>query len=258
MIPTQWPSDHDINDHKKTDKIALVTGGSRGIGSACVRALSAQGWKVAFCYRSQSHLAHELMEQVPGSQAFQADLSHSDRAIQLIKSVEAEMGAVDVLVNNAGMTIDKLVLMSSQEDLESIFNTNLRASIQLCKAVLKPMIKRKSGRIINITSIIGHTGQRGQSFYSASKAGLTAFTQSLAAECGRFQILCNCVAPGYITTHMSDQIPKAMEEKILERIHLNRPGTAEEVAHVIAFLASDQASYITGTTIHVNGGMAGF
>lgn len=245
------------SSHNSTP-VALITGASGGIGRACATTLAAQGFAVAIHYRHGKTRALELAAQCDRGQIFQADLSCPDSSSQLIKDVQKAMGPIGVLVNNAGMTIDKLTLMSSFEQYETIFSTNLRATYQLSKAVLKPMIKHQWGRIINITSIIGHTGARGQSLYSSSKAAITAFTQSLAAETGRFNILCNCVAPGYITTAMTETISAPVQEQIIHRIHLGRPGTPAEVAAAVGFLASDDAAYITGTTIHVNGGMAGF
>lgn len=241
-----------------SSQVALVTGASGGIGRACATTLAAQGFAVAIHYNRSKDLALELATQCAESQIFQADLSSPDGPAKLIRDVARTMGPIRVLVNNAGMTIDKLTLMSSIEQYEAIFNTNLRATYQLSKAVLKPMIKHQGGRIINITSIIGHTGARGQSLYSSSKAAITALTQSLAAETGRFNILCNCVAPGYIATAMTESIAAPIQEKIMARIHLGRPGTPAEVAAAVGFLASDHAAYITGTTLHVNGGMAGF
>ena len=239
-------------------KLALVTGASRGIGRACVEILAKQGFAIAVHYRRHKSLAEQVAADCDQAKIFAADLSTPESPSQLVTQVQQAMGPISVLVNNAGITIDKLTLMSSEEHYTQILNTNLGATYRLSKAVLKSMIKQRSGRIINITSIIGHTGARGQSLYSASKAAVTAFTQSLAAETGRFNILCNCVAPGYITTEMTKDIPESIHQHIISRVHLGRAGTATEVAHAVGFLASEHASFITGTTLHVNGGMAGF
>lgn len=244
---------------KNSSAVALVSGASRGIGRACAEALHHSGFRVALHYRSDSHLAHKVSSTLDGSQTFCYDLTDPEAAQKMIHDVKEQMGEFpDVLINNAGITIDKLAMMTSDADFDQLITTNLGASFRLCRAMAKPMMRKKSGRIINITSIIGHTGQRGQSIYSATKAAITAFTQSLAGELGRFGVLCNCVAPGYIDTQMTEDFPEARKQHILTRIHLERSGSPKEVGDVVAFLASDKASYITGTTIHVNGGMAGF
>ena len=246
-----------LSNHQPS-KLALITGASRGIGRAAVETLANQGFAIALHYRRQKSLAEQVAAGCENAQIFAADLSTTDSPRQLVQQVQHAMGPISVLVNNAGITIDKLALMSSDEHYTQILNTNLGATYQLSKAVLKSMIKQRWGRIINITSIIGHTGARGQALYGASKAAVTSFTQSLAAETGRFNVLCNCVAPGYITTEMTQDIPESVHQQIINRVHLGRPGTAAEVAQVVGFLASEHASFITGTTLHVNGGMAGF
>ncbi|MCY4381507.1 MAG: 3-oxoacyl-ACP reductase FabG [Proteobacteria bacterium] len=246
------------NSHPSSLPVALVTGASRGIGLACAQALQASGYRVAIHYRSDQELAHHVAKTLPGSLAFYCDLTQPNSLSDLTANVQEKMGDIHVLVNNAGTAFEKLAHMSSGDDFDRVINTNLKATFLLCKAVTKGMIRNKSGRIINITSILGHTGQRGQSLYSASKAAVSSFTRSLAAELGRFAILCNCVAPGYILTKMTENMPSARHAKIIANIHLERPGLPQEVAEVVAFLASDKASYITGSTIHVNGGLAGF
>lgn len=237
--------------------VALVTGASKGIGRGCAEALHRAGFRVALHYRSDSALARKLQSTLPGSELFQHDLSQDENCQQLVKQVQQSMGTISVLVNNAGVSRDAILPTARAEDLELIFQTNFRAAFLLSKLVCRPMMKQRWGRIINITSVVGHKGHRGQGLYSASKAALTAFTQSTAAELGRFGILCNCIAPGYIATQMTDDMPEQMEQELLKNIHLGRVGRSEEVGDVAAFLASSQASYITGTTLHVNGGMYG-
>ena len=238
--------------------VALITGASKGIGRGCALALSKAGFSVAIHYRSKESMAQELKDTLPGtSEIFHADLSKEEESENLVKKVQENMGTISVLINNAGVARDGILPTAKPEDLELIFNTNFRAAFLLSKLVCKPMMKQRWGRIINITSIVGHKGHRGQGLYSASKAALTALTQSTAAELGRFGILCNCIAPGYIATQMTTDMPEQVEKELLKGIHVGRVGKSEEIGSVAAFLAGGEASYITGTTIHVNGGMYG-
>lgn len=239
----------------ETSKVALVTGASRGIGAACAKALGAAGFRVAVHYRSGESQAMALCELIPGSKAFQADLSNADACQNLIKSVAADMGPIHTLVNNAGMSIDQLLPFAKPEDFDTLIATNLKPVFLLSKFATKGMIRQKSGRIINIASVIGYTGNGGQSMYAATKGGITAFTKSIAQDLAQFGILANCIAPGFIQTDMTDALPDAAKEAAMGKIPLKRFGKPEDIANAVAFLASDNASYITGSTIHVNGGM---
>lgn len=236
-------------------KVALVTGASRGIGRACAEALAKQGYLVAIHYRSQEHLAKEAADAMPGSKIFQADLSSEEQCKELAKKVKEAFGRIDVLVNNAGMSIDQLITFAKPSDFDQILDVNLKSVFNLTKSVSKHMIKQKTGRIINLTSVVGHTGNAGQSMYAASKGAITAFTKSIAADLAGFGILANCVAPGFIKTDMTDALPSEAKEAILGKVPLKRLGSPDEVAACVCFLASDGASYITGSTLHVNGGM---
>lgn len=238
-----------------SEKVALVTGASKGIGAACSKALAEQGYRIAIHYRSGEEQAKELATKLPKSEVFQADLSQEEACKNLIKDVKASMGRIDVLVNNAGLSIDQLLTFAKPDDLEKILSTNFKSAFNLCKAASRVMIRQKSGRIINMTSVVGHTGNAGQSMYAASKGALTSFTKSIAAELASFGILANCVAPGFIATDMTEALGAEVKEAILAKVPLKRLGTAEEVADTVAFLSSDAASYITGSTIHINGGM---
>jgi 3-oxoacyl-[acyl-carrier protein] reductase len=169
--------------------------------------------------------------------------------------VKEAFGRIDVLVNNAGMSIDQLITFAKPSDFDQILDVNLKSVFNLTKSVSKHMIKQKSGRIINLTSVVGHTGNAGQSMYAASKGAITAFTKSIAADLAGFGILANCVAPGFIKTDMTDALPNEAKEAILGKVPLKRLGSPDEVAACVCFLASDGASYITGSTLHVNGGM---
>jgi 3-oxoacyl-[acyl-carrier protein] reductase len=236
-------------------KIALVTGASRGIGAGCAMALAREGFQLAIHFRRDRATAVALQKEIPGSELFQFDLSEPDQCEQLIKDVKASMGGIDVLVNNAGMSIDQMVTFAKPQDFQQLIQTNLQPVFMLSKLASKLMIKKKFGRIINISSIVGHTGNGGQSMYAATKGAITSFTQSIAVDLASFNILCNCVAPGFISTEMTDGLPNEVQERILSSIPLGRLGRPDEIGEAVAFLASDRASYITGTTIHVNGGM---
>ncbi|RZA17296.1 MAG: SDR family oxidoreductase, partial [Proteobacteria bacterium] len=174
---------------------------------------------------------------------------------QLAKSVKEAFGRIDVLVNNAGMSIDQLITFAKPGDFDQILNVNLKSVFNLTKAVSRFMIKQKSGSIINLTSVVGHTGNGGQSMYAASKGAITAFTKSIAVDLAGFGIRANCVAPGFIKTDMTESLSDEVKDAISAKIPLKRLGSAEEVANCVAFLASSEASYITGSTLHVNGGM---
>jgi 3-oxoacyl-[acyl-carrier protein] reductase len=238
-----------------TQKVALVTGASRGIGAACAVALGRSGFRVAIHYRGQEDKARQLSEEIPGSLCLKFDLTDPAACQELVKVVSSELGTIDVLVNNAGMSIDQILPFAKPEDFDKLIATNLRPVFLLSKLVAKSMMKKRSGRIINITSVVGFTGNGGQSMYAATKAGIVGFTKSIAVDLAPFGILANCVAPGFIETDMTNSLPDAAKDAILGRIPLKRMGTPEEIAGAVSFLASDAATYVTGSTIHVNGGM---
>ena len=238
-----------------TGKIALVTGASRGIGTACAVALGKAGYRVAVHYRGSEEAARAVCAQIPGSMAFKADLSDPAACQDLVKVVSTEMGPISVLVNNAGISIDQILPFAKPDDFYKLIDTNLKSVFLMSKFVTKGMIRQKSGRIINISSVVGHTGNAGQSMYAATKGAISAFTKSIAQDLAQFNILCNCIAPGFIQTDMTDALPDAAKEALLGKIPLKRFGSPEDIGAAAVFLASDQASYITGSTIHVNGGM---
>ena len=237
------------------EKVALVTGASRGIGAACARALFASGVRVAIHYRSDEAQARTLSESLPGSLAFRADLTGEQECKALIKSVQEQAGGLDILVNNAGISVDQLLPFAKPQDLDRVFDTNFKAMFHLTKAAARLMMKKRWGRIINVTSVVGHAGNPGQGLYAASKGATTAFTKSVACDLAGFGILVNCVAPGFIDTAMTASLSSEVRDLVLGRVPLARLGRPEEVAAAVLFLASDGASYITGSTLHVNGGL---
>lgn len=240
-----------------TEKVALVTGAARGIGAACAVALGQAGFKVAIHYRGSEDAAHAVARQLPEGMAktFRFDLTSAEACQDLIKAVKEEMGRLDVLVNNAGVAIDQVLAFAKLDDFETLLSTNLKPVFLLSKFAAKQMIRQRSGRIINISSVVGHTGNAGQSMYAATKAAMTGFTKSIAQELASAGILCNCVAPGFIETDMTHGLTDEQKQSILARVPLKRLGRPEDIGHAVSFLASDQATYITGTTLHVNGGM---
>lgn len=240
-----------------SQKVALVTGASRGIGAACAVALGKAGYKVAVHYRGSEDKAKAVIAQLPDGMAapFRFDLSEPEACQELIKVVKDEMGSLDVLVNNAGISIDQILAFAKPDDFDKLLATNLKPVFLLSKFAAKVMMRQKSGRIINITSVVGHTGNAGQSMYSATKAAITGLTKSVAQELAGAGILANCVAPGFIETDMTDALKDEVKDVILSKVPLKRLGKPEDVAAAVTFLASDAASYITGTTLHVNGGM---
>lgn len=236
-------------------KVALVTGASRGIGAACALALGRAGFKVAVHYRGSEDKARAICSQIPGAMAFKADLSNQQECQDLVKVVAAELGPISVLVNNAGVSIDQILPFAKPEDFDTMISTNLKPVFLLSKFASKGMIRQKGGRIINIASVVGYSGNAGQSMYAATKGAITAFTKSIALDLAQFNILANCIAPGFIQTDMTDALPDQAKEAALQKIPLKRLGSPEDIAGAVAFLASDQAAYITGSTLHVNGGM---
>ena len=242
------------------EKNILVTGGSRGIGAGIVRALAATGARVAFTYTSQPDAAQSLLADLPKPThgdhfTFDMDISREDSIEKGFALVLEKFGNLDGLVNNAGVTRDQLLLRMKAEDFDYVLQTNLRGTFLCTKMAVKAMLKAKKGSVVNITSVIGHSGNAGQSNYAASKAAIEAFSKSIAQEIGSRSIRVNCIAPGFIRTDMTDKLPEAQRNAILAKIPLQKFGEAREVANCVAFLLSDESSYITGQTIHVNGGM---
>lgn len=235
--------------------VALVTGASGGIGAACAKELHAFGCDVIIHYNSNEAAAREVQSSLPGSHIFQANLSE-ENDIDALVAFAKDKGGVDILVNNAGMTADAPFLMTRMEDFDKVFNVNLKSTFLLSKKLTKMMIRKKQGRIINISSVIGATGNSGQSIYGMTKAALINLTKTLSYELGPYNILVNSVAPGFIETPMTIDLPEEVKEKIFSRVPLNRFGAPEEVAKLVRFLALE-GSYCTGSTFHVNGGMYG-
>jgi len=238
-------------------KVALVTGGSRGIGAAIVRKLAAGGFNVVINYKNSGQVAGELAQAVSSqfkveALPVQADVSLFSQVTEMVRQVQEKFGRIDVLVNNAGITRDALLARMTEEDWDRVINTNLKGVFNCSKAVLKIMQKQRQGRIINISSIVGLRGQVGQSNYTAAKAGVIAFSKSLALELARWNINVNVVIPGFTETDMTMQIPAGARNKIMEQIPLCRPCSPEDVAGVVNYLASGEANYITGQVFHVD------
>lgn len=236
--------------------VALVTGGATGIGAACARRLAAEGFRVGLHYRSSAEKAEKLLGELPEAFGLQADLTVSEEVDALIKQIKEEAGRVDVLVNNAGYNVNAPMLAMNLEQYDAVA-AMARSTWYLSKGVLRRfMLRQNAGRIINISSVVGHTGNPGQIPYTMVKAGLDAFTKSLAQELTGREILVNSVAPGFIETEMTDDLPQEVKEGILSRIPQSRMGRPEEVADVVAFLAT-RGHYVNGCVLHVNGGMYG-
>lgn len=238
------------------DRVALVTGASGGIGGAIARVLHAQGATVALSGTRVAPLEALAAELGERAHVTPCDLSDTDALATLPKVVEAAAGGLDILVNNAGVTRDQLFMRMSDQDWQSVLDVNLTASFRLSKAVLRGMMKKRWGRIVQITSVVGHTGNPGQGNYTAAKAGLAAMSKSLAIEVATRGVTVNCVAPGFIETAMTAKLTEEQSAKIMGAIPAGRMGTPDDVAAAVAYLSSDAAAYVTGQTIHVNGGMA--
>jgi 3-oxoacyl-[acyl-carrier protein] reductase len=239
-----------------TGKAALITGASGGIGSAVARALHAQGATVSISgtrREALDALAAELGSRV---HVLTANLGDKESVEALVPAAESAMGQLDILVNNAGVTKDNLFLRMKDEEWEQVIRVNLEAAFRLMRASLKGMMRRRYGRIVSITSVVGTTGNAGQGNYAASKAGLAGMTKSLAAEVASRNITANCVAPGFIETAMTDVLNEKQKESILGNVPMGRLGSAQEIAAAVVYLASAEAGYVTGQTLHVNGGMA--
>ena len=240
-------------------KAALVTGASRGIGRAIALRLASEGANIVVNYNTQADAATSVAEAVKagGSQAsvVQADVARSADVERLVQAALNAFGRIDVLVNNAGVTRDTLLMRMSEDDWDAVLDTNLKSAFLVTRAVMRPMLRQRHGRIVNITSISGVIGNAGQANYSASKAGLIGFTRSTAREVASRNITCNAVAAGVIETEIWRGVPESAIESMLQMIPAGRKGTPEDVAEAVAFLASDAAAYITGQVLNVDGGM---
>jgi 3-oxoacyl-[acyl-carrier protein] reductase len=240
-------------------KIALVTGGARGIGRSIVEALAAQGATVAFTYRSSSSAADEIVASLKTSGrtavGFASDAASTADAAAVVESVIKQFGRLDILVNNAGITRDGLLMRMSEADWDAVINNNLKSIFNFTKAACRPMMGQRAGRIINISSIVGVSGNAGQANYAASKAGIVGFTKSIAKELASRNIQVNVVAPGYIDTDMTGTLTADQKKALTELIPLKRTGRPEDISSVVVFLASDAASYITGQVLCVDGGL---
>jgi 3-oxoacyl-[acyl-carrier protein] reductase len=238
-----------------TGKVAFVTGSTRGIGLAIARALHGAGATVAIVGREQARAAAVAGELGQRAAGFACDVADSAQVEAAIAAAESALGPIEVLVNNAGLTRDNILLRLTDADWDAVLDANLKGAFHTTKAVIKGMMKRRAGRIVNISSIVGLTGNKGQANYAASKAGLIGFSKSVAKEYASRGILVNCVAPGFIETDMTAALPEAARASLLEDIALGRLGRPEDVAGAVLFLASDLAAYITGQVLVVDGGM---
>lgn len=249
-----------MNAFNLTGKVALVTGGSRGIGKSIVFELAKAGAHVAFTYASSTAAADQVVKEIQElgvkSVAYQADAVNTARSVEVIDDIVKQFGQLDILVNNAGITQDNLILRMTEEQWDSVIQTNLKSVFNYSKAAIRPMMRQRKGSIINISSIIGITGNAGQTNYAASKAGMIAFSKSLAKELASRNVRVNSVAPGYITTDMTGKLDEKTLESIKSATPLGRAGDPSDVANAVIFLASDASAFITGETIKVDGGMA--
>jgi 3-oxoacyl-[acyl-carrier protein] reductase len=241
------------------DKVVLVTGASRGIGRAIAIQFAKAGAHVAFTYLSSIEKGEALVKELEAfgikARGYRSDASLFDAAEELVNAAIADFGQIDILINNAGITRDGLLMRMSEDQWDEVIQVNLKSVFNLTKAVIKPMMKAKSGSIINMTSVVGVKGNAGQANYAASKAGIIGFTKSVALELGSRNIRCNAIAPGFIETEMTGELNEAAIEEWKKAIPLKRGGEASEVADVCLFLGSDLSTYVTGQTIHVNGGL---
>jgi len=242
------------------NKTALITGASRGIGKGIAMEFARQGAHVAFTFNASAEAAKALEAELEGfgvkARGYQSNAADFDAAQQLVKDVIEDFGGLDILINNAGITRDNLFMRMSDDEWDSVLNVNLTSTMRLCRGVLRGMMKARWGRIINISSVVGATGNPGQANYAASKAGMVGMSKSLAYEVANRGITVNAVAPGFIATAMTDKLNDSQKDAILTQIPAARMGDSKEIAAAVLYLASPEASYVTGTTLHVNGGMA--
>jgi len=240
-------------------RVALVTGGSRGIGRAIALELARAGAAVAFTFRAGAEAAAETAKQIEQeggrAAALPCDVADLEQVEQLVAEVLQRFERLDIVVNNAGIVADQLILRMKAEDFDRVIATNLRGTWNVCRAVARPLVKARGGRIINLSSVIAELGNAGQTNYAASKGGIEALTRSLARELGSRAITVNAVAPGFIATEMTQSVAPEVQERMRQQTSLGRLGSVEDVAHAVRFLAGDGSAYITGQVIHVNGGM---
>jgi len=241
------------------NKTALITGASRGIGKGIAMEFAKQGAHVAFTYNASAEAAKALEAELEGfgvkAKGYQSNAADFDAAQQLVKDVIEDFGGLDILINNAGITKDNLLMRISEEDFDKVIEVNLKSVFNLTKAVLRPMLKQRSGSIINMSSVVGVKGNAGQTNYAASKAGILGFTKSVALELGSRNVRCNAIAPGFIETEMTAKLDPKTVDSWRDSIPLKRGGTPEDVANACVFLGSDMSAYITGQTLNVDGGM---
>ena len=241
------------------EKVALITGATRGIGKQIAITLAKEGYNIALNYRTQNDDLYSTKKEIENLNvkclAVQGDVSNYEECENFVKNIIEQFGRIDVLVNNAGVTKDMLLMRMKKEDFEQVIDINLIGTFNVTKNVINYMLKSRNGRIINISSVVGISGNAGQTNYSASKAGIIGFTKSLAKEVASRNILVNAVAPGFIQTNMTDVLKDEVKDEIAKNIPLKRMGTAQDVANVVKFLASDDSSYITGQVINIDGGM---
>lgn len=241
------------------NKVALITGGSRGIGKGIVEVFAAQGAHVAFTYNSSAEAAQAMAEELSQNgvkvKAYQSDAAQFEQAESLVSQVLADFGSVDILINNAGITKDNLLMRISEEDFDRVIEVNLKSVFNMTKAIQRTMLKQRHGSIINMSSIVGVQGNAGQTNYAASKAGIIGFSKSVALELGSRNIRCNVIAPGFIETEMTQKLDEATVQSWRDGIPLKRGGTPQDIANTCLYLASELSSYVTGQVIHVDGGM---
>lgn len=242
------------------DKVALVTGGSRGIGRAVAIKLAQLRCKVAINYSSNEQKAKEVADYIKNTLSgeciiYKSNVADEEEVKGMVKFIENEFGAIDILVNNAGITKDNIILRLKTEDFDEVFNVNIKGAFNCIKAVARGMMKKRYGKIINISSVVGFTGNIGQANYVVTKSGLIGLTKSVALELATRGIRVNAIAPGFIDTEMTQSLSEDVKDEMLKKIPLGYFGKPEDVANAVAFLASPESDYITGTTIHVNGGM---
>ena len=241
-----------------TGQTALVTGGTRGIGKAVMEKLAQAGADVCFIdliAEGTSQVEEEIKAHGGQCAFFQGNVADLDQCTKIAEEILGRFNKIDILVNNAGITRDSLFMRMSRQNWDDVININLSGIFNMCKAVIRPMVKAKYGRIINLSSIVGFTGNPGQVNYSSAKAGLIGFTKSLAKEVASRNVTCNAIAPGFIKSEMTDKLDDAQKKAMLANVPMNRMGTLEDIANGVLFMASPMADYITGTTLHINGGM---